>query len=576
MAQLQQQSAIEQIEKNIEQHKLIAESFKSDIDKLDAEITEAGIKGQPEVAAMKITLRDSFRKQLEARNQTIAKAVKELAAVKKQAANEEADELRDAAIETIKELMPTYNMGYSISDGKYAFYKNSADDMTSISNPQFTMLAPEAFIDQLALMAGKRMDVERDDLKECFREQSRHYTGIVASFKYDRWGSSYYNRAKVLKDSFWVSPGASAEYNPLFDDLLHCVGGGKAENIEHLEQWIVHKHKFPDRSESTPSIDLMGLPGGNGKGVYIDLLNTIFAGNCVVPASPKELDNGFNASWEMATILTLDESDPKVLSYDALKRITGAGLFRLEAKGKDARVADANFNIIFSSNGGNKGVVPLSGGGSGGVDRRWSIIKTGLSLKAYIPTKYGCTEQDALEVLHGLAQLVKNRAEVQKFLTHLFNKHSKALTGTLAALHGEDYRTQLEAQRSDINTLYDAIIKCAVNDGCIPLKLVQKIVNAGNEKPLKLSEIKEQFSNALMVNGYKAQCEKQHYDNLWGDEKGSVKDQSQVFIIEKNGTLSVNYKQYLSQKPGMSQKSWSDGLELPLHLSEEFRQYKQV
>ncbi|WP_179400663.1 primase-helicase family protein [Burkholderia guangdongensis] len=473
-------------------------------------------------------------------------------------------------------LMQRFNMGYSIRDQRYISFKNSSDNITVVCNPQPLLFTHEQMVDELSLISGKKITLDKEALKDVFRADDRIYTAMVTSFKIDRWGKSFYNVARVLKDTFWVQPDNTEPYNELFDHLIYSVAGGKQENVQHLEKWIVHKHKFPERSESTPNLDLMGAGGGNGKNLFKDMLETIFAGGCVVPIGQKDLENGFNSMLENATIGFIDENEGKSFSADAYKRATGSTNFRLEKKGKDAIAADANYNLLCASNNGLKGSIPVDGSGTSGADRRTSVIHTNIRLKERLQDVYECNIDTASELTHEIALLVKNREEVAKFLTHLFSKHGADLNGVLLALHGEDYQEQVKAQRSDINTLYDAIIKYAVNDGCIPLKLVHRIVNACVDKPMKVSEVKEQFSNALMLNGYKSQCEKQYFENYWGDEKGAAKDQAQVWILDKSGVLNVNYKQYLSHKPVAGKKSWSDDLLIGEHLAEELRQYRQV
>lgn len=436
----------------------------------------------------------------------------------------------------ILDAIERYNMSYNVENNKIIYCMDMADktnNPTDIVNPTFRTFEAnraERFI-------GKAInrwlfDANINIIKLFMTKNITHYQE-TASFFYHKWASDkVYNKARIVS-KFWVVPDfENAEnYNKDFDLLMYCLGGGKQENIDHLEIWPAYKLLFPERVANTPNLDVGGMPGGNGKGRYGEMNKTIFTPSCVQPAAAKELNDGFNGSWEMATILLFDEPTEKELPPGKVKNATGSEENRIERKGIDAYSADRNFSMLALSNNEN-GVFKLAGTGYGGEDRRYSVLSTNIVMIDEVMRREDCTKEQASVRVNQIAQLVKNRAEVAKWLAHVILKHDVANMATLPALHGQDYQTRFANQKSTIDTIFDEITPNFVNQGAIIGALLAEIVNAKlqNPKPMRAQSIVKSYTSYLNKN--KIQYTKHDRHRLNVTFKGHLITTLQGAVIE--------------------------------------------
>lgn len=408
----------------------------------------------------------------------------------------------------ILEVIEEQHMSYNVETNKIIYCMDMASKgkektPTDIINPTFRTFDAN----RLERVMGKAInrwlfDANINIIKLFMTKNKTHYQE-TASFFYSKWAADkVYNKARIVS-SFWVEPDfANAEnYNRDFDLLMYCIGGGKQENIDHLEQWPAYKLIFPERVANTPNLDIGGTPGGNGKGRYGELNRTIFTHGCVQPAAAKELNDGFNASWEMATILLFDEPTEKELPAGKVKNATGGEEQRIERKGVDSYTADRNFSLLALSNNEN-GVFKLAGTGTGGEDRRYSVLSTNVVMIDEIIKREKCDKDQAGIRANQIAQLVKDRSEVAKWLAHVILKHDIANMAMLKPLHGVDYQTRFANQKSNIDTVFDEITPVIVKQGAIIGNLLAEIVNAKLQypKPINAKSVLKQYMTYLNKN----------------------------------------------------------------------------
>lgn len=367
------------------------------------------------------------------------------------------------------------HIGYIVNEDKFIYCRDFGEGQ---SNRQFKMINSARIVRLLNKMTGTVIQGrDSHELIDYFQETGHSFLDITSSFNRLKWRESdVYNKMSVIRQS-WIEPVRDGEpYDPAFDLLMYCVGGGRAENIEHLEKWIAFKYLNPNRNANTPNLDLGGNPGGNGKGTMITMLKTIFTSTCVVQAHKEELDK-FNANWEMAVVLYYDEPEEKELAAGKLKQATGAEDMRIEKKGVDAIMADRNYNFVFMSNN-DMGVVRLSGGSDGGEDRRYSVINTGLVLlDMYLQA--GFDRAEAHERMNHLVQrLVKDPQAVGRWLAAKIDQYQVAAMPQLTALHGEDYRMRFEDQKDSVTEAFDRLLPEFQRQGVMPLSILSDIVQA--------------------------------------------------------------------------------------------------
>jgi hypothetical protein len=401
----------------------------------------------------------------------------------------------------ILEAINKYHISYNVENNKYTYCMDMGDNKQGVINPVFHSFDGARATSAFSKMIGQYLFDANNNIQKLFIVKNKTHYQETASFLYSKWVSDkVYNKARVIA-SYWLDPEFGDEpYNPDFDLLMYCIGGGKAENIAHLEQWPAYKYLFPERVANTPNLDLGGSPGGNGKGRYAELCRTIFTPNCIVPAAAKELNDGFNASWELATILLFDEPTEKELPAGKMKQATGGEEQRVERKGVDAYTADRNYSLLALSNN-SHGVFKLSGTGTGGEDRRYSVINTKVVMIDEIIARENCTKDQAGVRANEIAQLVKNRTEVARWMGAMIKKHNITTLDILRPLHGEDYKQRFEDQKSTMDTVFDQLLPVFNTCGVVSVKILQDIVEiAMDGKKPNPKTIKKQWKEYLNRN----------------------------------------------------------------------------
>ena len=399
--------------------------------------------------------------------------------------------------ELIQTLIKKNHIGYLIEDNKFIYCLQMAvENNNGVVNPQFRTVETSKIVNVLNKMANTKLQSDTYNVQTLFQQSKNDYYGMTGSFNDEKWDNTMvYNKMSVIRE-FWVKETTDINYNTDFDFLMYCVGGGKQENIEHLEKWLAYKWKYPQRNANIPNIDLGGYPGGNGKGRFIELLKTIFTHGCVVPAALKELTDGFNASWETAVILYYDEPATGELPEGKLKNATGGEEQRIEKKGIDAYTADRNYNMIFTSNNPN-GVVKLAGTGGSGEDRRWSVVTTDKVMVDEIMVA-GLDNEGAKVRTNEINNLLKNREEVSKWLSHLLIKHDIENLAILNSLHGQDYKKRFEDQKDTVQLVFDAFMPTFNHCGIITLDLLTQAVHElTNNTKLSMQQIAKRFTRYL-------------------------------------------------------------------------------
>jgi Family of unknown function (DUF5906) len=446
----------------------------------------------------------------------------------------------------IDQAMEDNYMGYLITEDKFIYCR---DYGAGQSNVQFKTFPATRIIRALGKMAG--ITIHSKDYAEIidyFEQQGKTFLDITSSFNRQKWNESeIYNKMSVIR-AHWLEPNfVDTNYDPNIDVLITAVAGGKQENVEHLEKWVAFKYLYPEKNANTPNLDIGGNPGGNGKGRFVELLKTIFTSACVVQAHREELEK-FNSNWEMATVLYYDEPEEKELAASKLKQATGSEDMRIEKKGIDATMADRNYNFVFLSNN-EKGVVKLSGGSDGGEDRRYSVITTDLVLYDLL-VNTGMDDKASRQWLDNLAQkLLKNKAEVAKWLGAIILKHDVVKMDVLPALHGEDYQTRFEEQKENIIEAFDRVMTIINKQGFMPTMVLCELIRILTENSKHLDKnIISKFEYYLKRNQITYRLkDRQHWDSVWHDEDIKAQ-QSKCFIIGGNPEFKFDMSEIYTSK----------------------------
>jgi len=442
-----------------------------------------------------------------------------------------------------------HHMSFCVETNKFIYCMDMASTIKdetgaeyTVVNPQFRMFEATRIQQVVSKLIDKYMvDNHHQLIKWFMTNKGYSHFQATASFLYSKWNSDkVYNKAGVISQ-YWVQPDMVnyKDYHKDFDILLYCVGGGKVENIEHLEKWALYKFWFPERVSNTPNLDICGPLGANGKGRYLEMCKTIFTYGCVSPGTAKELNDGFNASWEMSTLVYFDEPTEKELPEAKVKNATGGDEQRIEKKGVDAYTADRNYSIMALSNN-EKGVFKLNGGGMAGQDRRFSVISTDVVMIDEIMKRENCTFKDATERVNNIAQLVKNRNEVAKWMGHIMMKHDIVNLKVLPPLHGEDYNKRFEDQKDRTETIFDKIYPIFEKNGCIPLPFLVTIMDnllSTDKKPV--SHAPKTVSTKFQQYLQKKRVDfgigpKQYIKVMYDGKEVKTLEQKTMFYFDKN------------------------------------------
>ena len=433
----------------------------------------------------------------------------------------------------LRNVSEELHISYNVETNKFIYCMDMADKPSAVVNPVFRTFDASRAPNVLGKLIDHHLPDAGFQINKFYQFNHSHYQE-TASFMGDKWGKTkVYNKARVIS-KFWTEPdfARADEYNKDFDLLMYCVGGGKQENIDHLEQWPVYKYLYPERVGNTPNLDCGGKPGGNGKGRYGELCRTIFTHGCVVPAAAKELADGFNANWELATILLFDEPTEKELPANKLKQATGGEEQRVERKGVDAYTADRNFSVLALSNN-THGVFKLSGTGSGGEDRRYSVMATTIVMIDEVMRLEGITKDEAAIRVNGIAQLVKSREEVAKWMAHVIYKHNLQDMQHLHPLHGEDYRNRFEDQKSTYDVIFDQLMPVFMQTGVISVNILNDIVTVLHpiaKRPPRV--VKDLFASYLAINKIEFNTQSQTRVDVKWQGKQHMSHQSFVFRLK--------------------------------------------
>lgn len=442
-------------------------------------------------------------RELQQLEQQLAELVEELDAVTNKTRNTAKDELIALIRNDGVDKEQRTHIAYIATDAKYLIMRNysTTRDRVNLTTQYLNWQPLIGVLNNLAGKPGYYSDLDQDDLRTTFEKAGASYMIKTASFDNPKWDPKYvFNMLQVQRD-YWAPVDQGTAYSPFFDDLIYSLGGGKTENIEHIERWVAFKYLYPEKSKITPGLNITGKPGGNGKGMFNVILTSIFTPMGVTVIKGKNLTGGFNAIMEGKVITVLDDERKGNFPQDELKQNSGNGSIVIEPKGVDAYSVDATANTIVLDN---TGLVKLVGGGSAGEDRRWSIVSTELTLLEVLAEKYSLDAEQSKHLAEQMGKLFENRLECGKWVAAMIQKHSIDLLPVLLPLHGEDYNTRLQDQRDNYTSIFERLLPIFVNQGIMPFKFIKEIVEAETgEKIRKPVTLSTKFDEFLSRQGFK-------------------------------------------------------------------------
>lgn len=403
----------------------------------------------------------------------------------------------------LEQVIANNHIAYIASDSRYIFIKNysKTEKRVNLVVQNLTWKPLVGILNNLLAAPGKFNDMDEADLRLAFETANASYMIKTASFDDPKWDSKYVFNTLDVQRQYWAPIDRGTDYHPLFDDVIYTLAGGKQENIEHLETWIAYKYLNPDKVKITPGLNITGIPGGNGKGLFGQMLTSIFTPMGVSVVKGKNFTGGFNAIMEGKVIALLDDEKKDKFPNDELKQSNGNGSIVIEPKGIDAYTVDSTASTIVLDN---IGLVKLVGGGSGGEDRRWSIIITNLTLLEHLAQKHNLTGDEPKQLAEQIGMLFEDRIECGKFVAAVIERRNVRNMSVLLPLHGQDYAARLLEQRDNWTEIFEQVLPIFTNQGVLPFKFLQEIVEAHTgEKIRKAQTLSSKFDEFMSRKGFK-------------------------------------------------------------------------
>jgi hypothetical protein len=316
---------------------------------------------------------------------------------------------------------------------------------------------PESFTERYPHLREKKV---KEVFIHVMEEKKRIYRDVANSFR----PQPDYILNKLSTEG-WLKP-QEGEYDQWFDILLYSLGGGKKENMEHLEHVIAWKYLHPEEFK-IPCVIIFG-EGGVGKNVLMDVvLGNIFGVHQKTSVDLEDVSGSFNDLIVGKTAVFIDEAVVDNANMSKLKRIVSNPTISVNEKYGPKYEAD-NTPLYFAGGNDVLGAVKLAGDGS---DRRWSIIRVEKTILEVISDVFDIgadpkkldnldtTDNKVKEVLrlrdHGIDDILKDKKQVAKWLNHIVEKWKAE--GCPFGLHGEDYHALLKAQQGPFDTVCESI-----------------------------------------------------------------------------------------------------------------------
>lgn len=326
----------------------------------------------------------------------------------------------------------------------------------------------------------------------CERANLAHES-LQISFNKEKWsGGHSFNLMDIMRD-YWIKidprildmtidkDDDCMKYDSLLDDWLYCLNGGKEENIFHTKEFVIQKLLYPEQFTDSGSLNpyYTGTPGGNGKGILVIILATMFTPMSIVMSRAKEMAESFNSRQQGKIFNIIDEGDEGHISQAVLKKRSGSDELVIEGKGLEPQTMDRTESMIIFDNSGN--TVELKGPGE---DRRWSVIETNLVMIEYFVKKLNISREESAEICAFIAELAKDRIMItkmaNKWMYDLIQQHKEFYTKhkrlpKLVALHGQDYKNRLDSKRDSMMELFDELMPVIDKYKFIPFKWLKDI-----------------------------------------------------------------------------------------------------
>jgi hypothetical protein len=434
----------------------------------------------------------------------------------------EADEAElNKATKQIEKFGREYNLRWIADMSRFVSLKNEHQAKDKI-NLVYKQTKTTDIIGILNIWSGKPGffdDFSWQDIRLMCERAKLGYESLQVSFNTEKWGGGHsFNLMSVMRD-YWVkidprildmtidSNDECMKYDTFLDDWLYTLNGGKVENINHTKEFVIQKLLYPEQFTDSGSVNpyYTGTPGGNGKGILVIVLATLFTPMSIVMSRAKEMAESFNSRQQGKLFNIIDEGDEGHISQAVLKKRSGSEEIVIEGKGLEPVTMDRTESMIIFDNSGN--TVELKGPGE---DRRWSVIETNLVMLDYFVSKMNISREDAAEICGFIAELAKDRNMMQKMANRwcydLIQQHKEFYIKNkrlpkLVALHGQDYNNRIESKKNGLDELFEELLPIIQHYKFIPFKWLKDISHTKSHN-ISDTDLSDKFDEYMKRNGF--------------------------------------------------------------------------
>jgi hypothetical protein len=379
---------------------------------------------------------------------------------------------------------------YVIADDEFVFITDYSS-VAEKQNVQIRTMPPRQFIQLLANDLNlKAWHLPAHRLIDLFNNKNRTFQLKRYSIDPSLWqGNKIYLPIRHMEQYFIDRIDIPADQESFvtqgleyFDWLMYSLSGGKQENQQHIEQWILHKIINYKKAVTTPDLVVVGHVGGNGKGIIQAIVRLMLPAVLSGKANSKTLNGNFNAIMLGKLIVFFDDQNSKEIPLEVVKQLAGSETMIFEPKGKDQYEGEKTHSSAWFSNKLPFKLTPA--GHEGGVDRRFSITRTNItfleSIRHHIALKGHevSVEQSKDFAEEIVSKYLLNRLCIGAWFKALQDKHPEVdRTFTLKPLHGGDYHYFLDQQQDSLDSIFrELIVPVVSSGGCVPVFVIKELM----------------------------------------------------------------------------------------------------
>jgi hypothetical protein len=289
------------------------------LDLINAEIGQ--VAGEPDGRDVSLRLATLMRRKADLickleRVQAQEAKADELAARRGLLAGADEAVLREEVKSGIREFLRDWDISYALSTDCWWLYDPTKGSWTPLKEHALRMIDP-------ARMRDAQYFILFD---EVLREDGRWFRDITASF-----GPLPAHVLNLIRPDFCSLQ--DGDHHWVFDVLMRSLGGGKVENVGHIERLVLAKWQNP-AGFLLPALAFHDVEGGSGKTLFVStILRAVFGFSLVADnLSMRDVTGQFTSHTVGKAVWFVNESVEDRVDENALKRVLGSATLWIEPK----------------------------------------------------------------------------------------------------------------------------------------------------------------------------------------------------------------------------------------------------